>query len=438
MKNAKIFVLFFALMLLTAFTLSSCDLLESKDEQPPTDNGDEHILVKVDAKEATCTTDGNEEYYTCTGCDLLFADAEGRTIIDAPVVIHGKHTTEIIPGVEGDCFNDGYSASRVCTVCNEIITPSEPVEAGHKVNPKADFWGFSLKNIDGRAYVVVYGGNASSKCERCGEDMPLKVAMDFQHNNNIDGLGWSTVKAFADNNNLKDSVGESTVEAPAVEAVKLENGLFEARFDVTEFQAGWTLLIHMGLDGNMVDANNYGSGDGAAVYADGKKFSYIRNKNTTWNIISLNVTEANENEYNLNGRMTLEEIDGAAHIVYNGSWNSKNGDADKVKEAIAAEYFDIQQFENGWKVVKPTPIIEANEDGSLKVALSLDGLAPGGTENPYYMHRGDSSTNVTLPNDMHYSLTVGNYTYKTHKGSSLASWMSSLTVIFIIENEAEG
>lgn len=442
MKNGKIIIFLLAVLMMTVLSLSSCHLLDSfinaPDESPadpPAEVPTEHNLSKVDAVAATCTADGHEEYYTCSGCDLLFADAEGTILLDAPVVIPAKHITEVIPGRDSTCTEDGYTASRICTVCDEVITPSEPIAAGHKTSPKADFWGFTMKNIDGRAYVVVYGGNASNKCATCGEEQPLKVAMDFQHNHNIDGLGWKSVKVYADNNNLSSNADANTVVAPAVNADKLASGLFEACFDVTDFQVGWTLTIHVGLDGNMFDPKDHGSGDGAVVYADGKKFSFIKDKNKTWNVISLTVSEAPVNEYNLNGRMTLEEINGVAHIVYNGAWNTKNGDAEAIKAAIEATYFDIQQYQNGWTVTKPTPIIEINDDGSLKVALSLEGLTPTGSTNPYYMHRGASNANVTLPNDMHFSLTVGNYRYHTQKGCSLESWMSSLTLIYIFEIE---
>ena len=45
-----------------------------------------HSLTKVPAKAATCTTDGNKAYYTCSGCDSLFADANGTTITTAEAV----------------------------------------------------------------------------------------------------------------------------------------------------------------------------------------------------------------------------------------------------------------------------------------------------------------------------------------------------------------
>ncbi len=40
-----------------------------------------HKTVLVEAVAPKCEEDGNIEYYTCENCDLLFADAEGKTII---------------------------------------------------------------------------------------------------------------------------------------------------------------------------------------------------------------------------------------------------------------------------------------------------------------------------------------------------------------------
>ena len=102
MKNGKIIIFLLAVLMMTVLSLSSCQLLDSFIESPP-ESPTEHNLSKVDAVAATCTVDGHEEYYTCSGCDLLFADAEGTILIDAPVVIPAKHITEVIPGRYSTC-----------------------------------------------------------------------------------------------------------------------------------------------------------------------------------------------------------------------------------------------------------------------------------------------------------------------------------------------
>ena len=50
-----------------------------------------HNLSKVAKVEASCTSSGAEAYYTCSGCDLIFSDAEGKNEIDAPKAIPAKN-----------------------------------------------------------------------------------------------------------------------------------------------------------------------------------------------------------------------------------------------------------------------------------------------------------------------------------------------------------
>lgn len=49
-----------------------------------------HILEKVEAKEATVTEEGNIEYYKCSVCGKLFADAEGKTELQPEDVVIAK------------------------------------------------------------------------------------------------------------------------------------------------------------------------------------------------------------------------------------------------------------------------------------------------------------------------------------------------------------
>ena len=62
-----------------------------------------HTLNKVEAKAPTCTEDGSIEYYVCSGCDKLFADAAGNVEIT---------TNDLVDKATGHSYKDG-----VCTVC---------------------------------------------------------------------------------------------------------------------------------------------------------------------------------------------------------------------------------------------------------------------------------------------------------------------------------
>ena len=71
--------------------LPSGELSVTLVKQP--DSG--HVLTKVDAVAPTCTTGGAAEYYTCSHCDKIFADANANREIDAPVTTDALgHDTE--------------------------------------------------------------------------------------------------------------------------------------------------------------------------------------------------------------------------------------------------------------------------------------------------------------------------------------------------------
>ena len=57
-----------------------------------------HTLSKVDAKEATQTTDGNIEYWICTKCGSYFSDAGGTIAIKAADVVIPKKAAETPEG----------------------------------------------------------------------------------------------------------------------------------------------------------------------------------------------------------------------------------------------------------------------------------------------------------------------------------------------------
>lgn len=74
----------------------------------------DHYLAKTEAKDPTCTEDGNKEYWICKWCDECFSDAEGQEYIDP--------AETVISATGHDWGNDGY-----CTVCGSInpdFTPS--------------------------------------------------------------------------------------------------------------------------------------------------------------------------------------------------------------------------------------------------------------------------------------------------------------------------
>ena len=82
--------------------------------------GHTHSLTKVEAKAPTCTEDGNIEYYTCSGCSKLFADATGNVEITADKTVDKAtgHQYEWVIDKEATATEKG-SKHEECKVCHD-------------------------------------------------------------------------------------------------------------------------------------------------------------------------------------------------------------------------------------------------------------------------------------------------------------------------------
>ena len=121
-----------------------------------------HKLAKIEAKKATCTEDGNKEYYVCSGCKKIFADADAAKEINKEdtVVKATGHKAEKIAGKEATCTEDGLTEGSKCSVCGEILEEQEVIKAiGHKA-----------EKIAGKEATCTENGlTEGSKCSVCGE-----------------------------------------------------------------------------------------------------------------------------------------------------------------------------------------------------------------------------------------------------------------------------
>ena len=74
-----------------------------------------HDLVKSDRKEAGCTADGHEAYWQCSKCHRFFADEKGNTRISEPKVISKTgHSLKKVEKKEASCTESGYEAYWKC------------------------------------------------------------------------------------------------------------------------------------------------------------------------------------------------------------------------------------------------------------------------------------------------------------------------------------
>ena len=95
-----------------------------------------HTLANTAAKAASCTEDGNIEYWQCTSCNKYFSDADGvneialaDTIITSP-----GHNTVVDQGYAATCTANGLTDGSHCDSCGETIAIQEVIPApGHNV-----------------------------------------------------------------------------------------------------------------------------------------------------------------------------------------------------------------------------------------------------------------------------------------------------------------
>ena len=100
-----------------------------------------HALTKVEEKEATCLTDGNVEYYTCSGCADWFLDAAGTTKLQDP-------QTVILPALghfTDDWQQDADGHWYACKICGEILDEDRGFHIDVDLNQLCDICGYDLE-----------------------------------------------------------------------------------------------------------------------------------------------------------------------------------------------------------------------------------------------------------------------------------------------------
>ena len=105
--------------------------VEKKPENPDEPEVHTHTLTKISANSATCTENGNIEYYTCSGCEKIYSDANGNTEITiADTVINSAHTggTEIRGATEATEDEEGYTGDTYCLGCNTLLSSGEAID----------------------------------------------------------------------------------------------------------------------------------------------------------------------------------------------------------------------------------------------------------------------------------------------------------------------
>ena len=200
-----------------------------------------HDLTQTPAKEATCTEDGNTAYYTCSVCKKHFSDAEGKTEIElSSTVIPAAHDLTQTPAKEATCTEDGNTAYYTCSVCKKYFSDAEgkeEIELSSTVIPAAH----TLTETPAKEATCTEDGNTAyytcSVCKKYFSDAEGKKEIDKE--DTVIAAGHATIvvtvtqepTATAEGKvEKKCSVCEEIVETitlPVLTEANVENGTYD-------------------------------------------------------------------------------------------------------------------------------------------------------------------------------------------------------------------
>ncbi len=130
-----------------------------------------HSIVKVDAVEATCESDGNIEYYKCSICNKLFSDAEGKNEISAEdVIIPASHKLDKVEVVEASCESAGNIEYYKCSICGKLFSDAEGKNEISEADIIIAALGHSIVKVDAVEATCELDGNIEYyKCSICNK-----------------------------------------------------------------------------------------------------------------------------------------------------------------------------------------------------------------------------------------------------------------------------
>lgn len=111
----------------------------STDPDPADEPEHVHDLAPVEEIPATCTADGTRAHWACSGCDALFADAEGtQEVAPEDLAIPAAHQLEAVAEKAATCTETGAKAHWRCAVCGALFAAeaaATPTDAASLTTP---------------------------------------------------------------------------------------------------------------------------------------------------------------------------------------------------------------------------------------------------------------------------------------------------------------
>ena len=135
-----------------------------------------HTLTKTEAKAATCTEDGNKEYWTCEHCGKYFLSDDtnpetAKAVEQSETVIPASHKLTKVEAKDATCTEDGNKEYWTCEHCKKYFLSDDTnpetakaVELSETVIPASH----KLTKVEAKDATYAENGNkAYWTCEHC-------------------------------------------------------------------------------------------------------------------------------------------------------------------------------------------------------------------------------------------------------------------------------
>ena len=135
-----------------------------------------HVLKKTEAKTATCTEDGNKEYWTCEHCGKYFLsdDANPETakaVEQSETVIPASHKLTKVEAKAPTCTEDGNKEYWTCEHCKKYFLSDDANPKTAKAVEQSEFIipaSHKLTKVEAKAPICTEDGNKEYwTCEHC-------------------------------------------------------------------------------------------------------------------------------------------------------------------------------------------------------------------------------------------------------------------------------
>lgn len=136
-----------------------------------------HEMTKTAAKAATCTEDGNVQYFTCSVCHRYYKYVSGSTELDAgELVIPAKgHDPAPVAKLDPTCTEPGYEAYYQCKNCNKLFS-DEGCTSELAAPVKIDPLGHDYQSEVTLEPTCTVAGITTYTCSRCGDSYIEPIA----------------------------------------------------------------------------------------------------------------------------------------------------------------------------------------------------------------------------------------------------------------------